>query len=384
MALPAGVAGHHPEREPIMTAPAVSSDRNMLFGLLALQMDLVTQQQLLEAMNAWMLEKQTPLGEILVRQGALDGDDRADVEKLLAKHVKRHGGDAMASLAAVRVGEAVRASLAALGAAHGRASPGPPAAPPHAGPDGPATLGPAVPTPASGATRYRRLRPHARGGLGEVHVARDEELGREVALKQIQERFADHPGSRARFLREAEITGHLEHPGVVPVYGLGVYPDGRPYYAMRLVKGESMQEAITRFHQADEGRRDPGERSLALRELLGRFVAVCDAVAYAHSRGVIHRDLKPSNVMLGEYGESLVVDWGLARLLDRPDPEETTPCVPVTLSRGSRGAAATELGQAVGTPAFMSPEQARGEHDRAGPASDVFSLGGTLYAVLTG
>src|SRR5258708_4540098 len=114
-------------------------------------------------------------------------------------------------------------------------------------------------------------------------------------------------GRRARFLREAEITSKLEHPGVVPVYGLGAYPNGRPFYAMRFVKGESMQEAIRRFHKADDDpRRDPGERSLALRELLGRFVAVCNAVAYAHSRGVIHRDLKPANIMLGEYGETLV------------------------------------------------------------------------------
>src|SRR4029453_9126932 len=103
------------------------------------------------------------------------------------------------------------------------------------------------------------------------------ELNREVALKEIQDRHADRPDFRARFVREAEITGHLEHPGVVPVYGLGVHADGRPYYAMRFVKGESMQDAIARFHQAGAGRRNPGERSLALRGLLERFVAVCDA-----------------------------------------------------------------------------------------------------------
>src|SRR5262249_28217720 len=151
--------------------------------------------------------------------------------------------------------------------------------------------------------RFHRLREHARGGLGEVFVALDEELHREVALKEIQEHFADDADARGRFLREAEVTGKLEHPEVVPVYGLGTYTDGRPYYAMRFIRGESMQEALSRFHRADEDpRRDPGERSLALRELLSRFVAVCNAVAYAHSRGVIHRDLKPANAMLGEYG----------------------------------------------------------------------------------
>src|SRR5262249_23664929 len=177
--------------------------------------------------------------------------------------------------------------------------------------------------------------------------------------KEIQERYADHADSRARFLREAEITGHLEHPGVVPIYGLGAYADGRPYYAMRFIHGESLQEAIARFHQPDPTRRDTGERRLALRELLGRFVAVCNAVAYAHSRGVIHRDLKPANVMLGEYGETLVVDWGLARLIEADDPEATTAALPVRLSGGS-GSTATQLGQVVGTPAFMPPEQAAG------------------------
>jgi tRNA A-37 threonylcarbamoyl transferase component Bud32 len=227
--------------------------------------------------------------------------------------------------------------------------------------------------------RYRRLRQHARGGLGAVFVALDEELHREVALKEIQDGHADEPDARARFLREAELTGKLEHPGVVPVYGLGAYPGGRPFYAMRFIRGESMQAAIRRFHQADEDpRRDPGERSLALRELLSRFVAVCNAVAYAHSRGVLHRDIKPANCMLGEFGETLVVDWGLARLLDRPDADW-----PVLAGSGN-GSAPTQMGHVVGTPAFMPPEQANGRLDQMGPPSDVFSLGATLYALLTG
>src|SRR5262249_45268433 len=151
----------------------------------------------------------------------------------------------------------------------------------------------------SASTRFRPLRLHAKGGLGEVHLADDGELHRQVALKRIQADHADDPDSRHRFLREAEITGGLEHPGIVPVYGLGMDADGRPYYAMRFIKGESLKQAIEHFHQAEGPKRDPGERTLALRELLGRFVAVCNAVAYAHSRGVLHRDLKPDNVMLG-------------------------------------------------------------------------------------
>src|SRR5204863_1045136 len=141
-------------------------------------------------------------------------------------------------------------------------------------------------------------RPHAKGNLGQVFIAADEELHREVALKEIQPRFAHHPDYQSRFLLEAEINGGLEHPGVVPVYGLGRYPDGRPYYAMRFIRGESLQAALRQFHEADQEKRDPGERTLELRKLLDRFVDMCNAVAYAHSRGVVHRDLTPANVML--------------------------------------------------------------------------------------
>src|SRR5262249_12046780 len=151
--------------------------------------------------------------------------------------------------------------------------------------------------------RYRVLRPHRAGGLGEVLVAYDAELRREVALKHMQRHHADNPESRGRFLREAEITGGLEHPGVVPVYSLGTYDDGRPYYAMRFIRGDSLKDAIDRFHQADTSTRDPGARRLELRRLLGRFLDLCNTLAYAHSRGVLHRDLKPANIMLGPYGE---------------------------------------------------------------------------------
>jgi serine/threonine-protein kinase len=228
------------------------------------------------------------------------------------------------------------------------------------------------------------LRPHARGGLGEVHVARDEELNRDVALKEIQGHFADNPESRSRFVLEAEITGALEHPGIVPVYGLGTYPDGRPFYAMRFIRGDSLQDAINRFHKAEASARDPGERALALRALLRRFVDVCNAITYAHSRGILHRDLKPGNVMLGQFGETLVVDWGLAKPLgdSSPDmpPSMEGPVKPASLA----GSTPTYAGMAVGTPQYMSPEQAAGRIDELGPPSDVYSLGSTLYCLLTG
>jgi serine/threonine protein kinase len=237
--------------------------------------------------------------------------------------------------------------------------------------------------PATGESRYLVMRPHAKGGLGEVFVARDTELRREVALKEIQARFACHDVSRRRFVLEAEVTGQLEHPGIVPVYGLGMYADGRPYYAMRLIRGGSFQEAIDRFHAAENPNRDPGERRLAFRELLSRFVAVCNAVAFAHSRGVIHRDLKPSNVMLGDFGETLVVDWGLAKPLKNADDADDASGAD-TGSVMIEDRQQTEAGTILGTPAFMPPEQAAGRIDELGPGADVYGLGAILYYLLTG
>ena len=243
------------------------------------------------------------------------------------------------------------------------------------------------------------MRPHARGGLGAVFVAIDGELHREVALKQILEKHADDPVSRERFIAEAEITGGLEHPGVVPVYGLGTDASGRPYYAMRFIKGDSLKEAIARFHERESmkspsplvgeswggggpgwGSGSTGSRDLELRKLLCRFTDVCNAVDYAHSRGVIHRDLKPANIIVGKHGETLVVDWGLAKSVGRADPTVGEQ----TIAPSSSDSSETLPGSALGTPAYMSPEQARGEVNRLGPRSDVYSLGATLYCLVTG
>ena len=229
-------------------------------------------------------------------------------------------------------------------------------------------------------SRYRALRPLGKGALGEVFVARDEELNREVALKEVQQQHVGNSDSLVRFLLEAEVTGRLEHPGVVPVYGLGRYADGRPYYAMRLIKGETIKDAIQRFHECDRTGREPGERSLAFRELLRRFIDVCNAVAYAHSKGVLHRDLKPAYVMLGPFGETLVIDWGLAKVLGRPTGDSTEG---VSLLRGTQAELPGGTGLA-GTPGYLSPEQAEGLTNELTPASDVYGLGAILYVLLTG
>lgn len=235
----------------------------------------------------------------------------------------------------------------------------------------------------AGTLRYRPLRFHAKGALGEVFVARDEELHRDVALKRIQRADAAAPEVRRRFLAEAEITARLEHPGIVPVYGLVEGEDGQPCYAMRFIQGESLREAIQRFHEAEKPSRDAGERSLALRHLLSQFLTVCNTVAYAHSRGILHRDLKPANIMLGTYGETLVVDWGLAKAFERDSGAKGSDADRLARTPDSPPEA-TQLGQAVGTPAYMSPEQAAGRWDQVGPASDIYSLGATLYTILTG
>jgi tetratricopeptide (TPR) repeat protein/tRNA A-37 threonylcarbamoyl transferase component Bud32 len=341
-------------------------------------------------MNAWVLDKAQPLGQILADQGQLTPDLRQLLEGMIEKHIQIHQGDPQQSLAAAFSvsscredlqqipDDDVQASLAQVSAERDRPADG--TASYHSG--GPASehSKDAVMT----GLRYRVLRQHARGGLGEVFVAEDTELHREVALKEIRSEHAGDKDSRGRFVLEAEITGGLEHPGIVPVYGLGSYEDGRPFYAMRFVRGDNLKEAIQRFHQAEVPQRDPGERNVGFRELLGRFVDVCNAVAYAHSRGIVHRDLKPGNVMLGKYGETLVVDWGLAKPVGRPDDLPDTGEATLRPSSGASDVAQTRMGSAVGTPSFMSPEQAAGRLDQLGPAADIYSLGATLYAVLTG
>jgi serine/threonine-protein kinase len=251
----------------------------------------------------------------------------------------------------------------------------------------------AVPSPVERSRRrsataradFDDLRFHADGALGEVFMARDSELNREVALKFIRPERAGDTDSRRRFLQEAEVTGRLEHPGVVPIYALGADPGGAPCYAMRFVRGETLQDAIEAFHAAEKAGRDPSERSLALRELLGRFVSICGTMGYAHSRGILHRDLKPRNVMLGKYDETLVVDWGLAKPFE---PGEVAPPgdeeVLTPLATGGEAGSGTPTVGTVGTLGYMSPEQAEARWEVMGPASDIFGLGAILYAILTG
>jgi tetratricopeptide (TPR) repeat protein len=225
--------------------------------------------------------------------------------------------------------------------------------------------------------RYVLKRFHAKGGMGEIWVAEDPAIGRSVALKRMLGRRP--PEAQARFLVEAQITGQLEHPGIVPVHELGETPDGQPYYAMKFVHGRTLKQVIQDYHEA---RRKGEPNEVEELRLLQHFISLCQTVAYAHSRGVLHRDLKPENVMLGPYGETLVLDWGIAKILGRP---EAAPAEAAYVElKGTGVETGTQAGAIMGSPSYMAPEVAAGLNDQVDQVSDVYLLGATLYEILTG
>jgi len=362
-------------------------DRNILIALMAAQLALISRGQLQAVLRTWTEDKSQDIGILLRQKDFLDQENLDLLLALVDAHVAKNGGDASQSLATLSaISESVTEALAgvddeelrecATELEHRRSATvvgyeqGNGAASQLKPPDIP---------------RFSIIRRHAVGGLGEVFVAFDHELNRQVALKEIKGQHAFDAGSRQRFVLEAEITGGLEHPGIVPVYGLGTYQDGRPYYAMRFIKGSSLAETAEAFHKAHPHPSESDFRGHEFRKLLKRFTDVCYSIAYAHSRGVLHRDLKPGNIMLGKYGETLVVDWGLAKTVDRQKDAPAVGLDEETLRPSSgTGSSHTRLGQAVGTPAYMSPEAASGLVDQIGVPSDVYCLGATLYHVLTG
>jgi eukaryotic-like serine/threonine-protein kinase len=222
-------------------------------------------------------------------------------------------------------------------------------------------------------THYQLLQRIARGGMGVVYAALDERLNRRVALKVLDAPVADANFAR-RLNREARVLARLEHPGIVPVHDVGTLSDGRVFYTMKFVEGQRLDKHI--------------EAVTSLPDRLRLFLRICDAVAFAHARGILHRDLKPANVMVGAFGEILVMDWGLAKILRQPSSRlpEDDPEVAILHAPNSTGSPADETqatqitgqGTVLGTPGYMSPEQSRGDIAHVDERSDIFSLGAVL------
>ena len=238
----------------------------------------------------------------------------------------------------------------------------------------------AMPASAGDAGRYQLHGEIARGGMGVVLKGRDIDLGRDVAVKVLLEKHRDSPEMVRRFVEEAQIAGQLQHPGVVPVYELGRLPDGRLYIAMKLIRGRTLAALLEGRQGADEDR----ARYLAV------FEQLCQAMAYAHNCGVVHRDLKPSNVMVGGFGEVQVMDWGLAKVIDRGGVADERRSLrsqaeiePVRTLRTGSSADESQAGSVLGTPSYMAPEQARGLLDTLDERADVFGLGAILCEILT-
>ncbi len=405
-------------------------ERNLLFGVVALQNGVVDADRLAETCADWVGEPNQKLADLMMERGLMTVEQRTQLEEAVEHELATHGGDPQATLAATIDGrslEAIRGvaantvlelegklSLPSAQSAHqvlGR-------------------LG------EENRERYTLTHLHAKGGMGRVWLARDGALGRQIALKELRPEQMDNPTVCSRFLYEAKVTAQLEHPGIVPVYEMG---EGEtPYYTMRFVRGKTLSEAIRDYHKE---RAAGVKNSVGGVELLTAFVGVCHALAYAHARGVIHRDLKGQNIVLGDFGEVMVLDWGLAKRIapdqhasgqvprepaagssDAPtqaaaaaDPDHTVAesgatqagLAPIDFSyissrEGSNGyhvhaqgyqvtqpesgagIDGTMQGQLLGTPAYMAPEQAQGRHDLVDQRTDVYGLGAILFEILTG
>ncbi|MEM8678848.1 MAG: serine/threonine-protein kinase [Planctomycetota bacterium] len=375
------------------------TSRELLFGLMALQNGLISSDQLVAAFAKWTSDKSASLDKILIADGAVGPAVCDALHQMVRLHVDRHQGDVSKSLSSLPIGDlaSTHEALSTIGDTDLSNTLGTIPNVHQEEPRPSERLGQT--TSAGGRFRILRPLPNGKGGMGEISIAQDEELDRKVAVKQIRDDKADEEAYRRKFEVEAEITGNLEHPGVVPVYGLGTGANGRPYYAMRLVLGDNLTVRIDDVHRPQQRptgittRSHVDYNSVQFHGLIDRLIDVAQAINYAHSRGVLHRDLKPGNILVGEYGETLVIDWGLARV---PRHEaEGTAALEATLDSGldsdsplnvrsGSSVDATQQGQILGTVGYAPPEQLDGRVHLISERSDVYGLGAILYQVLMG
>ncbi len=360
----------------------IGRGRNLLFGIFAVQLRGLLPEQLAGVSSAWISDPAVSLAERLVEKNLLSGEDKTALEKLVDEAVEAHGGDSSQLLALFGGEEQVGKVF--FGGATSSYLRQMDTVPMMGGQD---SLGSGLKSSGVSETpgRYTLVSQHARGGMGQVLIVHDEHLGRNIALKELMGcggEDTENPTPMrqsasliARFLQEARITSQLEHPAIVPVYELGRREDGTLYYTMRLVRGKTFAAALRECKGLDERL-----------YLLSNFVSLCQAIAYAHSHRIIHRDIKPANVMLGPCGETVVLDWGLAKVHGAEDIHVDD--IRDTLnSFGLDGECAqpmTVQGMALGTPHYMPPEQAAGNIEAIDERSDVYSLGAVLYEILTG
>ncbi|MCC6737878.1 MAG: protein kinase [Planctomycetia bacterium] len=332
-------------------------ESDLLFGVLALQMNFISKEQLVEAAAVCMGDASKDLGRLLRERGHLRDFQHAAVSAMVEAQLRTNGGDSGKTLAIAAADPQVADTLRTV-----RMPPPPPA-----------PREPAPAAPPHTAERYRLGEKLGAGGLGEVLAAFDASLEREVAIKVIR---GNAPGDQAeRFARESKLAGSLEHPHIVPVYDFGsLGSDGkRLYLAMKRIRGRDLGKVLSALAAGDEEAR----REFTRTRLLQIFQDVCLGMAYAHDRGVIHRDLKPANIMLGDYGEVYVVDWGLARKVGTAPEPAARAAVPAA------SAQLTLDGEIMGTPSYMSPEQADGRIQELDRRTDVYSLGAVLHEILT-
>ena len=379
-----------------------NAEHNLIFAGLGLQLGIISKDKVIRAFTEWLFDKARPLGEILVHQKAITPEQMKTLESAVDAHIQQEGGEqkALASLKNVRALEdelnhlddedinntilpAVTSQKGTLGIPQ------------------PFPTSPSTPTGDSQGIidRFERGAFLDAGNLGELYFAKDKELNRIVVTKYIKPEVANEQRHQALFHLEGEVTGALEHPSIVPVYGLNKDSRDRLYYAMRYIPGRKLTRVIQEYHRIPYSEKE--SRREAFMSLLQNFHAACLAIEYAHIKGVLHCDIKPDNIMVGDFGEVFVVDWGLAVVQNKntetqsPDPQMTTDEGQIPTFRPSESAArGLHINQGGsrygvgGTPAYMAPEQLQATKLNdillIGPPSDIYGLGATLYHITTG